>query len=354
MTTRSFHPLTVLDTREEIGGLAKTVMFDVPEALRDIFAWRPGQHLSFRFMVNGEEQRRSYSISSSPFTGQPLRITVKRVKDGVVSNHINDHVRKGDVIDVMPPFGGFCLDPGASARRTHYFFGAGSGITPLYAMLSSVMAAEPNSFAHLAYGNRDGNSILLQDELNAVWAANPDRMSIHHVFSKPGWWGATDYWRKGVIDRDAIEALITENPPYAQDAQYYVCGPGSMNSAIKAALMSLDVPASRIHMESYGGPAETDNSVQGVAARAEITLGGRTHKLHIVQGQTVLEAAKDAGLKPPFSCQSGVCGACKAKLTKGSVHMRARMALEDSDIAGGAILTCQSLPTADSLTLNYD
>jgi ring-1,2-phenylacetyl-CoA epoxidase subunit PaaE len=354
MTARNFHPLTVLDTREEIGGMAKTVMFDVPTALQETFAWRPGQRLSFRVLVNGEELRRSYSISSSPYTGDPLRITVKRVKGGVVSNHINDKLQKGDVIDVMPPFGGFCLDPGATARRTHYFFGAGSGITPLYAMLSSVMAAEPNSFAHLAYGNASEQSILLQDELNDVWRKNSDRLTVHHIFSKPGFWSSAEYWRKGIIDKPAIEALIAENPPYAQDAHYYICGPGSMNTSVKTALMALDVPANRIHMESYGGAAELDTSVTGVAATAKITLNGRQHSVDVTKGETILEAAKSAGLTPPFSCQSGVCGACRAKLNRGKVHMRARMALEDADIEKGTILTCQSLPMTDDLSLSYD
>lgn len=352
--SRDFHPLTVRDTREEIGGQAKTVMFDVPEALRETFQWRPGQHLSFRFRINGEDQRRSYSISSSPVTGAPLRITVKRVKGGVVSNHINDTIKKGDVIDVMPASGSFCLDPSATARRTHYFFGAGSGITPLYAMLASVMAAEPSSFAHLAYGNTNEKSILLEDEINAVWHANPDRMSVHHVFSQPGWWSTSDYWRSGLIDKQAIEALITENPPYAQDAQYYVCGPGGMNGAVREALMSLDVPASRIHMESYGGAAALDTSVEGMAATAQVTLNGTTQSVEIAKGQTVLDAVKAAGLTPPFSCQSGVCGSCRAKITDGSVHMRSRAALEDKDIDGGAILTCQSLATTETLAVSYD
>lgn len=352
--TRDFHPLTVLDIREEIGGLAKTVMFAVPDTLQDTFAWRPGQHLSFRFSIDGKEQRRSYSISSSPFTGDPLRITVKRVKGGVVSNHISDKVTKGDVIDVLPPFGGFCLDPKQGARRTHYFFGAGSGITPLYAMFSSVMAAEPDSFAHLAYGNTNEKSILLEDELNSAWAAHPDRMSVHHVFSKPGWWSSAEYWRNGIVDKDAIEALITENPPYAQDAQYYVCGPGGMNNAVKAALMSLDVPASRIHMESYGGTSDLDTSVEGIASSMELSLAGSRQTVSIAQGQTILDAAKASGLKPPFSCQSGVCGACRAQLISGEVHMRARMPLEDKDIANGAILTCQSIPTTEKLSVVYD
>lgn len=334
--------------------MAKTVMFDVPDGLRDTFKWRAGQHLSFRFIIEGQEQRRSYSISSSPFTGKPLRITVKRVKDGCVSNFINDRVKKGDVIEVMPANGSFCLDPSATARRTHYFFGAGSGITPLYAMLASVMAAEPHSFAHLAYGNTNEKSILLEDEINQIWAANPDRMSVHHLFSKPGWWSSADYWRQGKIDKAAIDALITENPPYAQDAQYYVCGPGGMNKAVKQALMSLDVPASRIHMESYGGEVDLDTDIKGVAATAQINLNGATQSINIAKGQTVLQAVKAAGLNPPFSCQSGVCGSCRAKITNGHVHMRSRAALEDKDIDGGAILTCQSLPTTAALALSYD
>lgn len=354
MTSRNFHKLTVLDTREEIGGMAKTVMFDVPTHLRDTFAWRPGQHLSLRFVINDEEQRRSYSISSSPFTGDPVRITVKRVKDGQVSNYINDTVHKGDVIEVMPPFGHFCLNPGKTARRTHYFFGAGSGITPLFAMLNSVMVAEPSSFVHLVYGNNTEKSILLEDELNAVWTANSERMTIHNIFSNPGWWSSADYWRKGIIDKPAIEALIIENPPYAQDAQYYVCGPGGMNRTVKEALMSLDVPTSRIHMESYGGVSELDISIEGIAADIEMILGGVKHTVVATQGQTVLEAAQAAGLNPPFSCQSGVCGACQAQLINGEVHMRARMALEDADIAKGAVLTCQSLPTSTQVIIRYE
>ena len=354
MNSRDFHPLTVLDTREELGGLAKTVMFDVPASLRKSFAWRAGQHLSFRFVLDGEEHRRSYSISSSPVTADPLRITVKRVRDGLISNHINDALRPGDVIDVMPPFGGFCLDPGATLRRTHYFFGAGSGITPLFAMLSSVMAAEPNSFAHLAYGNTNEKSILLEEELNAHQNANPDRMSVHHVFSNPGWWSSARYWRKGIIDKAAIKALIEENPPYAQDAQYYICGPGKMNTTLKKILMGFDVPDNRIHMESFGGAKDEDLSVEGIPATATVHLDDQTSTVPITIGQTILDAACKVGLNPPFSCQSGVCGACKATLVSGTVHMRSHPALEEAEVEKGAILTCQSVATSGLLEVKFE
>ncbi len=352
--SRDFHKLVVADTREEIGGMAKSVMFRVPQPLAETFMWRAGQHLTLRFTIDGEEARRSYSISSSPVSGDPLRITVKRVKGGLVSNHINDTVQAGDLIDVMPPFGGFCLDTGATQRRTHYFFGAGSGITPLYAMLHSVMAAEPHSVAHLAYGNKNADSILLRDSFEALLEQHPDRLSVHHVLSAPSMWSGFSYWRKGIIDKAAIEALIAVNPPYAQDAQYYICGPGGMNNAVKAALMALDVSANRIHMESYGGAVDLDDSVKGIASTATVRLDGTDHAVPIAKGQTVLEAVRASDLAPPFSCQSGVCGACRAQLSKGEVHMRIRMALEDGDIEQGAILTCQSVATSAEIALSYD
>ncbi len=352
--SHNFHPLTVLETQDEIGGMAKSVMFDVPDSLKSTFAWRAGQHLSFRFNLNGKEERRSYSISSSPVSGDPLRITVKRVKDGLVSNHINDTIKKGDVINVMPPFGTFCLDTEPNQRRTHYFFGAGSGITPLYSMLHSVMCNEPHSVAYLAYGNKNADSILFHEAFDKLTKTYGARFGVKHVLSSPSMWSGFDYWRKGIVDKEAIEALISENPPYAQDAQYYVCGPGKMNKAIKAALMSLDVPVNRIHMESYSRATEIDDTIRGIEATANVTLHGATQQIQIAENQTVLEAARDAGINPSFSCQSGVCGACRAKLNDGTVHMRARMALEDIDIEKGNILTCQSVPTSKNLSVTYD
>ena len=352
--SRNFHRLAVRDTRVEIGGLAKTVVFDVPRRLAGTFAWRAGQHISLRFAIDGREARRSYSISSSPVSGDPLQITVKRVADGLVSNHVNDAVEAGAVIDVMPPFGSFGLDPGGTLRRTHYLFGAGSGITPLHAMLRSVLEAEPWSAAHLLYGNRSADAILFREQLSEYAGGSPERLTVRHVLSRPSARSGCDHWRDGIIDRAAVEAMIAEEPPYAQDAQYYVCGPGDMNGAVKAALLGMDVPPERIHMESYGGPANVDIGVQGVAARAAVTLGGRTRTVSIAPTQTVLEAVRAAGWEPPFSCQAGVCGACRARLSGGSVHMRARMALDDAEIEAGAVLTCQSVAATEDLALSYD
>ncbi len=174
MAPHTFYPLAVAEIRPEIDGAATSVTFDVPSELTEVFRWQAGQHLTLRLRIDGEERRRSYTISNPP--GAALRITVKRVAEGVVSNHIGNALSVGDRIEIMPPFGSFALIPDARARRTHYFFGAGSGITPLYAMIRAVLDHEPHSVAHMIYGNAAANSILFKDDLSIhLWS----RFLIH-------------------------------------------------------------------------------------------------------------------------------------------------------------------------------
>ena len=352
MTTRKFYTLRVRETHHPIT-TAKSVVFDIPDALKDTFAWRAGQHITLRLQLNSEEIRRSYTISTAPDTGENLRITVKRVKNGRVSNYINDSLKAGDTVAVMPPFGRFCLDPEYKKRRTHYFFGAGSGITPLFAMIQSVLLAEPYSFAYLLYGNTDTDSIIFQKELATLTTQYPQRFRLYHVLSQQKRFSHFQPWRTGRIDADAVHAFIEACPPYAQDAQYYVCGPGTMNSAVKAALRDIDVPETRLHSETFGGTIEKDTSYEGTAANANVTLGPLAHQVQVEKGQTLLKAMLAADLNPPYSCQSGICGACTAKLIDGEVFMQARMALEDSDIKKGVILTCQALAKTDKITVAF-
>ncbi len=348
-----FHQLRVLDTCAETKQ-ATSVRFAVPLDLSDTFLWRAGQHVTLRFWIDGVEVRRSYSISETPASGAPLRITVKRVKGGLVSNHINDRITAGDIVDVMPPFGGFCLEPEPISRRTYYFFGAGSGITPLYAMIRTIMVAEPYSVAFLAYGNVNAGSIIFRKPLADMEQQTEGRLIARHVLSSPSWLSSFSHWRRGRIDGDAIAAFVDEHPPYAQDAQYYVCGPGGMNSTVRAALQGLDVPDVRIHTESYGASEPLDDSIKGVAATASVRLKGTSLTVPISAGQTVLDAVRAAGVNPPYSCESGVCGACRAHLRNGKVHLRARMALTEADVERGIILTCQALPTTPQLAVEYD
>lgn len=347
----NFYKLAIAEIEREIGGAATSVIFTVPPEIAEQFHWNAGQHLTLRVVLEGVEQRRCYTISNPP--GQPLRITAKRVKDGRVSNHIADTLKVGDTVDVMPPFGGFKLTPDPKARRTHYFFGGGSGITPLYAMINAVLEHEPHSVAHLIYGNTNADSILFAEDFDALAVALPERFTLRHILSSPSMWSWFQPWRKGRVDAEAIAAAIEETPPVAQDVQYWICGPSGMNAGVKAALMGMDVPAELIHFESFGGATTPDTHIDSVAATAQVTLGGTTTEFNVARGQTLLEAMRNAGLTPPFSCQSGVCGACQAHLSSGEVHMSARMALEDRDVAKGQILTCQSRALSERLSLTF-
>lgn len=348
-----FHRLRVLRTRAETED-ATSLSFHVPPPLRETFHWRAGQHVTLRFHLDGRERRRSYSISETPFAGGPLCVTVKRVPGGLVSNHINRNVVPGSSIDVMPPFGGFCLDPDPRARRTYYLFGAGSGITPLYSMLCSVLLAEPHSAVSLLYGNRDADAIIFGEDLARLERESGGRLTVRHVLSSPSRSLSVRPWRLGRISARGVAEFIEEHPPYAQDTRHYICGPGDMNLVVRAALLGMDVPAERIHTENYGPALPPDDSVPGVAAALEARLDGELLSVPAAEGQTILDAMRATGAAPPYSCESGVCGACRARLRDGSVHLRARMALTDAEMERGAILTCQALPTSSKVTVEYD
>ena len=353
-----FHRLKVARVERETDE-ASSFTFDIPEALRDQFAPQPGQHINLRLMIDGQEFRRSYSVSSS-WSGA-LRITVKRIKGGVVSNYLNDRLKAQDEIEVMAPTGSFVLFPYDTAHRSHYFFAAGSGITPIFSMLSAVLQAEPHSDCFLLYGNRTQKTVIFKETLDRWYQEYGARFHLKHCLTSPSWWSSFD-GHKGRIDSQLVQSWIGENPPVAQDAQYWICGPGGFRQTVIQSLQGIDVPGYRIHQESFGtDPTELDDSVQGQAARLTVHLGednaatepAQAQEVQVQEGQTLLSAMLEAGWDAPYSCSAGVCASCRARLTSGSVHMRARMALDDQEIADGAVLTCQAVPTSDEVSLRY-
>lgn len=349
---RAFRELTVRRLVKRLSGRAVTVELEVPVPLKETYQWRAGQHLSIEVEVAGKSYRRSYSLSESPQADAPLEFTVKRVPSGLVSNHLNDHLEVGQSLKVMPPFGSFHLTPRPVHQRTHYFFAAGSGITPIYSMLRTALELEPHSRCHLLFANRGHESVLFRDRLERLGQRHGKRLTIHHLWSQPSW-NSPKPWRTGRLDGKILEAFLEVCPPYAQDTQYYICGPGSMNSTVHSSLRALDVPGGRIHSESFGSAALPQSTAEGVDASAKLQIGGRVHSLNIKRGETVLQAARQAGLPIPYSCESGVCGACKAKLQSGEVHMKARMALDDSEVEAGDILTCQAVVMTTELALEF-
>ncbi|MEW7290239.1 2Fe-2S iron-sulfur cluster-binding protein [Aquimarina sp. 2304DJ70-9] len=355
-----FYPLKVINAKKETSD-STSVTFDVPYELYETFNYKPGQYLTLKFNLKGEEVRRSYSLCSSPTIEEPLRIGVKRVKDGLVSNHINDDLKPGDIIEVMPPDGRFYATVEQDNYKTYYLFAAGSGITPIISILKTILTTESHSFVHMIFGNRSQETIMFNEELNQLQERYKDRFVLIHTLSRPksSW---SDLWkssnetsfRKGRVDTQAVSWFINEYPPYAQNTEYYICGPGTMIENTKNALKSIDVPNERIFIESFGGVNSNDTTEGVENAKLKAKLNGQNIQITIPKGKTVLRTLIDAGKEPPYSCEGGVCSTCMCKLTKGKVHMKNNLALDDDEVKQGYILSCQSIPISEEIEIVYN
>ena len=355
-----FYPLKVMQV-DRITEDSVAVSLDVPQDFQDIFNYKSGQYLTLRFNINGEEVHRSYSLCSSPFLVGSLKIGVKRVKDGLVSNHINNTLKAGDIVEVMPPDGRFFAHIAKENYKTYYLFAAGSGITPILSILKTVLHTEEHSFVHMIYGNRNEEAIMFKEELKQLQKEFPHRLILRYTLSRPkSNWG--DLWsskkeikhRKGRIDSVCVKWFIDEFPPYAQNAEYYICGPGTMIENTKKALQDNDVPENRIFIESFGG-VPTDDATKGFGnAQLKAILNGEVVELSVPEGKTLLRTLIDAGKEPPYSCEGGVCATCMCKLKEGKVHMKNNLALDEKEVEQGYILSCQSIPLSATLEIEYE
>ncbi len=336
---------------------AITITLDTPDHLYAFFNYYPGQHLIIRLFINGQEVRRSYSLNSCPFQEEALQITVKRVKGGLISNHLALHLKPGDELEVMTPQGRFYADIKEDAYKTYFLFAAGSGITPIISILKSVLIASPKSAVNLFYGNSNQDTIIFKNELAKLLKQYPDRLQIVHTLSNPKVWTTWEQWqgKKGRIDSEAVEWFIANHPPVAQTTEYYICGPGAMNKEVRNTLIGLGIPGELIHIEQFGAAAEEEEvNIQAVDnALLSVKLNNQTYQLKIPKGKTILQVLKEADVNPPYSCESGVCATCVAKVIKGKAEMKICMALSDEDIKKGLILTCQALPVSEKIELRF-
>lgn len=353
----SFHSIQVREIIRETPDAA-TIVFDIPELLKTTFNYLPGQYVTVSTWLNGKEQRRAYSFCSSPFTDPYPAITVKKVSDGQVSPFLNDLLKPGDMIQLMPPMGNFTAEIDPGHKKNYVLFGGGSGITPIMSLLKSILHQEPLSTISLVYANRDEQSIIFNKELNALAAANPDRLTIVHCLENaPA--GFTGFkGRPTISDYQAITEKLQKT---GLVNEYFICGPGGMMDAVKTALEGMGVAQELIHTEYFNtpvsnvttAPVEHEAPFEGTAT-ATILYNGREFEITIPEGVTVLEAAKDQDVDPPYACQMGVCTTCRAKILEGSVFMDEREGLSDSEINDGYVLTCQSHPTSAKLKLMYE
>ena len=355
--TAHFHALRVAEIVPETAE-ANSIRFDIPAELREAFAFRAGQHLTLKTEIGGEEVRRNYSLCTAP-DEQDWMVTVKRIAGGVFSNWVGDHLKAGDVVDVMPPHGSFTTEFDRQASRRYVGFAGGSGITPVMSLIRTALKQEPNSRFTLLYGNRDSSSVIFLEALAGLKDKHLGRLEIYHFLDAEE---QDIELFNGMLNRERLEQAIAALVPDAPDVDgWFICGPGPMMDAAEGALLDRNIAKERIHIERFTADRPADAVTREIAelqTKAEgvsvaVTLDGRTRKVPFTAGN-ILDSARASGLPAPFACKAGVCATCRAKVTSGKVEMAARYGLTDEEVAAGYVLTCQSVPVGDGVAVDYD
>jgi ring-1,2-phenylacetyl-CoA epoxidase subunit PaaE len=350
MARQEFHPLNVAGI-DRLCADAVAVTLDVPAELTGDYAFAAGQSLTLRRFIDGRDERRSYSICAR--VGASPRVAVREVPGGTFSKWLVQDLRPGDRVDVARPTGSFT--PDLSEPAHHVLIAAGSGITPVLSIASSVLE-NPKSAVTLLYGNRRTDTVMFADELAELKDRYPARFELAHVLSRE----ARDAELfTGRLDKKRLDVLLPLlcDPPAVD--HWWLCGPFGMVSDALTVLREFGVATNRIHQELFfveDVPPEPAHHEEPDIAGCAVTvvLDGRATGLTLPAGSTILEGAQRSRPDMPFACKGGVCGTCRARVVNGSVRMRRNFALEDSEVAAGFVLTCQSLPTSDTLTVDYD
>ena len=352
-----FHPLTVAhiarETRDSV-----VLTLTVPDAARAAFRYTQGQYLTFRAMLDGIEERRSYSICSG--VGDPhLRVGIKKVAGGLFSTYANEALKVGDTLDAMAPMGHFFVPLDPAARRHVVAFAAGSGITPILGILRTMLAAEPHSRFTLVYGNRASSSIMFRDEIEDLKSLHMARLSVIHVLSREQ---QDVELFNGRLTREKCDGLLDRWIGAGSIDTAFICGPQEMMLDVSESLASRGVDRARIKFELFATaarsvarpiPAETSASTE--ACETTIVIDGHARSFTMPKGRiSVLEAGMAQGIELPYACKGGVCSTCRAMVLEGQVDMDANFALEDYEIARGYVLTCQSFAASDRLVIDYD
>ncbi len=357
--TQGFYQLKVVKKVQETAD-ASSIYLEIPEQLKETFTYKPGQYLNFNVNIGGEEVRRAYSLCTSPYTDAIPAVTVKKVEHGKMSSYMNDVLKEGDVLEVMPPNGKFTIDINPALSRHVVLFGGGSGITPLMAIAKSVLNRESGSRITLIYANRNLDSVIFRSAIEAMEKEFAGRFTVHHSLDEApmGWFGL-----KGYLTEEKIDHILKERiGGMWTGAEYYICGPSTMMDIVKKGLASAGVPQSNIHTEYFAAPVTPSHQATTVAvespfsgkAHVKVNVYGKHHEIDIDENTTILDAAINAGLEPPFSCTVGVCTTCRAKVHKGKVFMREREGLTDDEVEQGYVLTCQSLPRSSEIELTFE
>lgn len=353
MSGLHFHSLKVLEVRPDTDD-AVVVTFDVPESERATFAFAPGQYLTLR--RPGQEMRRSYSICAA--AGEPLRVGVRRVPGGAFSGWLHAELKAGDTLEAMEPQGRFGAALGNAPRHVLAVAG-GSGITPILSILKSVLERDPRARCTLLYGNRNAASTMFKEELEDLKNRHLTRLAVHPVFSREAMDSPLSCGR---VDGEKIASFLRLAGGAASVDEAFVCGPHAMNDEVEAALAAAGVARERIHVERFGIPPAADSPAlhapqagDATTARVAVVRDGLTREVGFTAAdESILAAASRAGMDVPYSCKSGVCATCRARLLEGRVRMDRNFALEKADLDAGFILTCQAHPLTERVVVSFD
>jgi len=351
-----FHALTV-DSVEPLTSDAVALTFDVPAALSATYRYLPGQHVTLKAIIDGEDVRRSYSICENANEGT-LRVGIKRLPGGAFSTYATTAVAPGDVIEVMPPVGEFTITPDPTVARSYGAVAAGSGITPVISLISTVLQAEPHSSFTLVFGNRNAGAIMFLEELEGLKDRYSDRFQLVHVLTGeiamvPLFSGRLDAAKLGELFDRVVDAAHVD--------EWYLCGPYEVVTAAREVLEARGVSPDCVHDELFfAGPADASAlppaPTEDEAGTVSLTfaLDGRSSQVRMRPETSVLDAALGVRPELPFSCKGGMCASCKARVIEGTVEMDKNFALVEADLAAGYVLTCQSHPTSDAVSVDFD
>lgn len=353
-----FHKLAIREVRKETPDCV-SVLFEVPEELKDTFSFRQGQSLTMKTLINNEEVRRTYSICSSPLD-KTWRVAIKRVEGGLFSSLANEKLKAGDVIEVMPPVGKFYVDLDPANKKNYLAVAAGSGITPVISIIKTTLHTEPQSQFTLVYGNRTRGSIIFFEELEALKNKYLSRFTFINVLSRERTDSPVNFGRINLDKLTELSNLMS----FADFDDAFICGPEEMIFTTKEFLEQKGLDKKKIHFELFTTPGQKlpttagrdSRSDEGPRSKITVKLDGRSFDfdLNLSSDISILDAALKQGADLPFACKGGVCCTCKAKVVEGEVTMDVHWGLEEEEVEQGFILTCQSHPRTERVVVDFD
>jgi ring-1,2-phenylacetyl-CoA epoxidase subunit PaaE len=352
-----FHSIKVSDIYKETKDCS-VVSFDIPEELKSEFHYNQGQHLTLKAMIDGKEERRSYSLCSSP-TENKWQVAVKKINGGLFSGYVNDKVKKGDTLEIMAPSGKFFRETNKEVAKNYIMFAAGSGITPILSIIKTHLALEPNSTFQLFYLNRSVKSIIFKEEIELLKNKYFGRFEIFHFLTKEH---RSIELFNGRFSKEKMEILTEKIIDIPAVDECFICGPEEMIFLIRDELVAAGLSKDKIHFELFNtGGSEADKQrvskiLESKVQGTDVTIIDGGKEFHFIMDDdydNILDGAIAAGADLPFACKGGVCSTCRCKVIEGSVEMKINYALDEDEVAKNLVLSCQAVPTSGKIVVEF-